>query len=69
MADDKQIADNLIPGQQKRSKSYHSDYGGKTYGEIKKLAAGKSPDMKARQMKKLIEQIKRLQDKPRRPHS
>jgi hypothetical protein len=55
MIDDNAIADHLIPGKAKRAKSYHSDYGGKTYGEIKKLAQGKSPDKKARQMKKLIE--------------
>jgi hypothetical protein len=55
MIDDNAIADDLIPGKAKRSKSYHGDYGGKTYGEIKRLAQGKSPDMKARRMKKLIE--------------
>ena len=55
MIDDNAIADDLIPGKAKRSRSYHSDYGGKTYGEIKRLARAKPPDAKARQMKKLIE--------------
>ena len=63
MARDDDIADNLIPGSLKRSPSYHSDYGQKTYKEIKDLAAGHPPDTKARQMKKLIEQIQRLQEK------
>jgi hypothetical protein len=34
---------------------YHRDYGRKTFGTIKHLAAGLPPDKKARQMKKLIE--------------
>ena len=55
MIDDSTIADDLIPGKAKRSRSYHSDYGSKTYGEIKQLARARSPDRKARQMKKLIE--------------
>lgn len=63
MAQDSDIADDLIPGSLKRSKSYHQDYGGKTYREIKDLAAGNPPDTKARQMKKLIEQTERLQEK------
>lgn len=63
MAQDSEIADALIPGSLKRSKSYHSDYGKKTYKEIKDLAAGNPPDKKARQMKKLIEQTERLQKK------
>jgi hypothetical protein len=63
MAQDDDIADALIPGSLKRSESYHQDYGKKTYGEIKDLAAGNPPDMKARQMKKLIEQTERLQKK------
>jgi hypothetical protein len=69
MAKDNDIADDLIPGSLKRSKSYHSDYGKKTYKEIKDLAAGNPPDQKARQMKKLIEQTERLQakGKERRP--
>jgi hypothetical protein len=63
MASDADIADDVIPGSLKRSKSYHRDYGGKTYGEIKRLAQQKPPDKKARQMKKLIENARRLQDK------
>ena len=63
MAKDSDLADDVISGGLKRSKSYHSDYGEKTYGEIKDLAAGKPPDPKARQMKKLIEQTERLQEK------
>ena len=63
MADDDELAEDLIPGSLKRSRSYHSDYGRKTYKEIKELAGGKPPDRKARQMKKLIEQAKRLQEK------
>ena len=39
MAQDKDIADDAIPGSLKRSRSYHSDYGAKTYREIKDLAA------------------------------
>jgi hypothetical protein len=69
MASDEQIADDLIPGKLKRLRSYHADYGRKTYGEIKRLAAKKPPDRKARQMKKLIERTEHLKDKPRRPHS
>jgi len=60
---DNDIADHLIPGSLKRSKSYHQDYGIMTYGEIKGLAAADPPDQKARQMKKLIEQTERLQKK------
>lgn len=63
MAWDDELADNLIPGTLKRSKSYHRDYGRKTYGEIKRLAGRKPPDQKARQMKKLIENPRRLQEK------
>lgn len=63
MAKDSDVADDLIPGSLKRSKSYHSDYGKKTYKEIKDLAAVDPPDKKARQMKKLIEQTERLQKK------
>lgn len=51
MPQDSEIADDLIPGSLKRSKSYHHDYGMKSYGEIKKLAVGPPPDKKARQMK------------------
>jgi hypothetical protein len=63
VAQDRDIADDLIPGSLKRSKSYHQDYGKKTYKEIKDLAAGRPPDTKARQMKKLIEQADRLRQK------
>ncbi len=63
MAQDGDIADDVIPGSLKRSGSYHSDYGKKTYEEIKNLAAGNPPDTKARQMKKLIEQTERLREK------
>ena len=63
MVDDSDLADDLIPGSLKRSPSYHSDYGKRSYKEIKDLAAGTPPDQKARQMKKLIEQTKRLQEK------
>jgi hypothetical protein len=61
-------ADELIPGSLKRSKSYHSDYGQMTYGNIRRLAKKKPPDLKARQMKKLIEQAERLKHKERRPN-
>jgi hypothetical protein len=64
-----EIADNLISGRLKRLKSYHGAYVRKTYGEIKQLASAHPPDPKARQMKKLIERQKHLQDKPRRPRS
>ncbi|MCI0703887.1 MAG: hypothetical protein L0241_22750 [Planctomycetia bacterium] len=63
MANDNDIADDLISGSLKRSKSYHADYGGKTYKEIKELAASTPPDKKARQMKKLIDQAERLRAK------
>jgi len=63
MAQDDDLADDLIPGSLKRSKSYHQDYGKKTYQKIKDLAAGNPADNKARQMKKLIEQTERLQQK------
>jgi len=63
VAQDSDIADDVIPGSLKRSKSYHRDYGKKTYKEIKNLAAANPPDKKARQMKKLIEQTERLQQK------
>jgi hypothetical protein len=62
---DDQVADNLIPGRLKSSRSYHRDYGAKTYGEIKRLAQTRPPDVKARQMKKLIEQAERLRNKTR----
>ncbi len=64
MAEDNDIADDLIPGSLKRSRSYHSDY-----GENRELAAANPPDQKARQMKKLIEQTERLQNKGKRRRS
>jgi hypothetical protein len=63
VARDTDLADDLIPGSLKRSRSYHKDYGKKTYKEIKTLVAAKPPDKKARQMKKLIEQTERLRKK------
>lgn len=69
MTDDDAIADDLISGKLKRSKSYHGDYGQKSYGEIKRLAEARPVDRNARQMKKLIERQKHLRDKPRRPRS
>jgi hypothetical protein len=63
MARDDDLADDVIPGSLKRSNSYHSDYGKKAYKEIKDLAAANPPDIKARQMKKLIEQADRLRAK------
>lgn len=63
MAKDSDLVDDLIPGSLKRSKSYHQDYGKKTYRQIKDLADANPPDLKARQMKKLIEQTARLQEK------
>jgi hypothetical protein len=55
---DNKKADDLIRGSQKRSESYHSEYGQKTYKEIKDLAS--MGDQRAQQMKKLIEQAARL---------
>jgi hypothetical protein len=70
MIDDNSLADDLISGRSKRSPSYHAEYGKRTYGEIKQLAKQKPPDIKARQMKKLIEEDPRLgrkqRGKPRR---
>jgi hypothetical protein len=63
VAQDTDVADDLIPGSLKRARSYHSDYGKKTYKEIKDLAAANPPDQRARQTKKLIEQTERLQQK------
>ena len=64
VAQDNAIADDLIPGSLKRSRSCHdADYGQKTYKDIKDLAAANPPDRRARQMKKLIEQAERLQKK------
>ena len=67
---DSDLADDLISAHSKRSTSYHSEYGQKTYGEIKRLARQKPPDVKARQMKKLIENGPRLDEKkdPRPRH-
>jgi hypothetical protein len=56
VAQDNGIANELISGSLKRFRSYHQDYGDKTYKEIKELASSNPPDEKARQMKKLIEQ-------------
>jgi hypothetical protein len=64
---DDELADNLIPGRLKSSPSYHSDYGKMTYGEIKRLARAKPPDVKARQMKKIIENRIRLAKKRGKP--
>ena len=59
-----QRAADLIRGQLKRSKSYHSELAGKTYQEILELAKGQGSDAKAaRQMKKLIEAADRLSEK------
>jgi hypothetical protein len=66
MTDETAKAEDLIPGSLKKSKSYHEDYAKKTYGEIKRLAAAKPADRKARQMKKLIEQAARLFEKTRK---
>ena len=55
---DDRRADLLIPGTLRRSKWYHSAYGAYTYAEIK--AAASAGDLKAVQMKKLIEQSVRL---------
>jgi hypothetical protein len=63
VAQDHDLADDLIPGSLKRSRSDHEDYGKKMYREIKELASANPPDQKARQMKKLIEQTERLQKK------
>ncbi len=68
MTNEDRMADDLIPESLKRAKSYHDDYGQKTYGEIKRLARAKPSDRKARQMKELIEQAERLRIKQRRRH-
>lgn len=60
------IADDLIRGSLKASKSYRAELGKKTYAEIIKLSKGKGPTAQAaKQMKKLIEQSERLLDKVR----
>jgi hypothetical protein len=66
VAQDTDLADDLIPGSLKRSRSYHGDYGKLTYKDIKDLAAADPPDQKARQMKNLIKHPERLQKKGRR---
>ena len=63
VARDTDIADDVISGSLKRSQSYHSDYGKKTYKVIKDWAAATPPDQKARQMRKQIEQTERLREK------
>ena len=63
MIADNEIAQDVIHGSFKRSRSYHAGYATKSYGEIKALAASRPPDKKARQMKKLIEQSDRLTPK------
>ena len=63
MPTDDEVANDLIPGSLNWSKSYHRDYGRKTYGQIKGLSRRKPPDKKARQMKKLIENAHRLRNK------
>jgi RHS repeat-associated protein len=62
----KKKADDLIPGSLKRSRSYHSDLGGKTKEEILKMEKGGDP--RAAQMKKLIEQSERLLEKTKGKH-
>jgi hypothetical protein len=57
-------ADELISGSLKRSQSYHSDLGQKTYQEIIELSKqGGLKGKAAQQMKKLIENSERLRDK------
>jgi hypothetical protein len=57
-------ADDLISGSLKRSKSYHSELGQKTYQEIIELSKqGGLIGKAAQQMKKLIENSERLRDK------
>ncbi|MGH9532896.1 MAG: RHS repeat-associated core domain-containing protein [Terriglobales bacterium] len=58
---DNRTADDRISGSLKRSDSYHSEYGNKTLDQLKQLA--KEGDPKAQQMKKLVEQAQRLQEK------
>jgi hypothetical protein len=63
-ADNAVRADDAISGSLKKSPSYHSELGGKTKSEIDILAKGKGEvAKKAKQMKKLIEQGERLQNK------
>jgi len=69
MIDDSEIADNLIPGGLKKSKSYHSHLGGLTFREIKKRIRAKNPPdpekKKLQQIKKLIVEQARLREKKR----
>jgi RHS repeat-associated protein len=59
-------ARNLIQGRLKRSPSYRSELEEKTYTEIVKLSRGKGEEANAaKQMKKLIEQGSRLDEKVR----
>ena len=59
-----QKARDLIRGGLKKSNSYHCEFEDKTYEEILKLAKGSGDVAKrAKQMKKLIEQEKRLGEK------
>ncbi len=67
MIPDDQNADQLLSGSLRRSRSYHADYGGKTYRELVEMASSNPPDSKARQMKKFIEQAERLRQKGKRP--
>jgi hypothetical protein len=67
MLDEDQTADALLSGSLRRSRSYHAEYGGMTYRRLVELASAKPPDLKARQMKKLIEQADRLRRKGQRP--
>jgi len=60
---DDDIADDLISGSLKRSPSYHTAYGKKTYKELRILASGRRSDLKARRMKKLMEDAARLREK------
>lgn len=64
--DDNAKADDLIPGSLKRSVSYHTEYGKKKYGKIKRLAKSKPPERNARPMKKLLAQAARLLEKARK---
>lgn len=60
---DRSKAEQLIPGSLKRSKSYFGEYAALTYAEIRLRADQNPPDVKARKMKKLIEQAERLKAK------
>lgn len=61
---DDEIVDDLISGSLKRSPSYDTELGKKTYGELKELARGRGKEaQRAKKMKKLAEQGKRLRSK------